>query len=189
MKKLITIVTTLSILGASSSIIGNRFYTVSAQNPLIPEQTVQTLAAETIDDIAIPTDILISVQTEHQGYAVTHASTVMRDGKQAYRLLVSRSDATTERDSFYLYYDTNWKSAGEEKIVPVTPTPMHIQSHIKVQVQSQPEAPAVTAPHPTVSDMPKPEQQPKPEPENTDKPIPRERITTTRPEKPHTGNN
>jgi hypothetical protein len=189
MKKLIITVTTLGILGASSTIIGNRLHTVSAQNPLAPEQTVQTLAAETVDEIAIPTDILVSVQTEHQGYAVTHASTAIRDDKQAYRLIVSRSDATTEPDSFYLYYDTNWKPAGEEKIVPVTSAPIHTQSHTKVRVQPQPEAPAVTAPHPTISDMPKPEQQPKPEPENTDKPIPRERITTTHPGRPQTGNN
>lgn len=110
MKKLIVTILSVAVLGITGTAV--------AESAPSPTATGGSLTTETVNDIAIPTDVLISVQTKYQGYAVTQASRTTRDGKPAYSLRVDPNDITTDYDGFYLLYDMSWKLLGEEKMAP-----------------------------------------------------------------------
>lgn len=115
MKKLIVTILAIATVGMTGTAVADSAPVTDQTN------TASSLATETINDIAIPTDVLIYVQTHYQGYAVTQASKTMRDGKQVYSLRVDPNDVTTDYDGFYLLYDSTWKLMGEEKMAPPAP--------------------------------------------------------------------
>ena len=120
MKKLIVLVLGTILVSLSGTAVANSAPDAAAQTNTA---TTGSLAAETINDISIPTEVLLYVQTNYQGYAVTQASKAARDGKPVYSLRVDPNDITTDYDGFYLLYDMNWKLLGEEKMTPPAPKP------------------------------------------------------------------
>lgn len=133
MKKLIIAVLSITTLGLSGTAVANGANSGAQMN------TGGSLATETVNDIPIPTDVLIYAQTHYQGYAVTQASKATRNGQQVYRLRVDPNNVTTDYDGFYLLYDTNWKLLGEEKMTPPpAPQPKQQTSNEKVPGSEKP---------------------------------------------------
>jgi hypothetical protein len=83
-----------------------------------PAGSIQQPPPSFINDIKVPFEVLMYVQTEYQGFAVTEAAQITRDGKQVYRLRVDRDDDSHDYESFYLLYDSNWKLIGKDTIQP-----------------------------------------------------------------------
>lgn len=81
------------------------------------------LAFSTIDGIEVPEEVLMNVQTEHQGYAVTHANKVARNPQAYYQLQVSKDTTANPFESIYLLYSENWDPSGREQ----APVPAQLQ--------------------------------------------------------------
>lgn len=151
MRKLVITFLGVSVLaiGMSTTVNG----APAANRPT--EASSALLSAETVDDVAVPLDVLLSIQTQYQGFAVTHADKVVRDGKQAYRLRVDQNDVANDGDAFYVLYDSSWKLLGEEKIAQPAKKPEAKKSE---EPQKPEEKPRVEQKKPdTETNTPKPE--------------------------------
>ena len=117
----------LIVLGLIASVIGIGGNMADAQNALPavqPSRTVPMRPSSVIDDIAVPLEVLNNIQLEFQGYAVTEARKLVRNGQEAYRLRIDRDDDRTDYESFYLTYDKDWFRIGDkEKAAAPRPKP------------------------------------------------------------------
>ncbi len=68
-----------------------------------------------IDDIDVPVAVLISVQSDHLGYAVTQADEVSSGGEEGYRLRLNRDDRPNGGEGIYLTFDKNWELIDEQE--------------------------------------------------------------------------
>ena len=117
MKKILAITAAASLLVSANLLFTTPQEAVSQQEG--PTAAVELL--ELIDGIAVPYDVLLDAQMEHPGFAVTGASTGIREGRDVYRLHIENSDHTSSRRNVYLLYDMQWRLMGEETLVAPAP--------------------------------------------------------------------
>ena len=122
MKRLIPVVTIGTLL-----VVGNAAF---ADPPATPDEKTQLQASRSmpgamINDIVVPYEVMIYVETEYPGHTVTDADKVTRSGTKGLRLRIDNDIYANERESVYLFYDAKWKLIEEEKITapPVQPKP------------------------------------------------------------------
>jgi hypothetical protein len=130
----------LIILGAVGIFSFNSMGTASSQeaeNATVPStgEAMFEMPPSMIDDIEVPNDVLMYVQMEYQGHAVTKASKISRNGGEVYRLLVDSDDKLYNNEFIYLLYDLNWQLIGEEKNqpAPVEVKPAAVEEDKKVE--------------------------------------------------------
>lgn len=142
---------TLAVAAVMTGVIamGTHAYAQQTQPGSAPEvekTNTQRLAGETIDNIVVPFDVLTAIQMYFEGYAVTHATEVQRNGQKAYRLEVSRDDISKTADTFYLVFDSKWDFISREAFVlPPKPAPKPAeQPKDEKKEEKKPEKPPQT---------------------------------------------
>ncbi|MDQ3064882.1 MAG: hypothetical protein M3Q36_01275 [bacterium] len=116
MKKLIIIATIVGVFSFSNLATANSPDPTSSP----PSQTHWSSFSE-LNDIKIPDEILMDIQMEFQGFAVTKAAKVNRNDRELYQLRVDKSDIPINYDGFYLYFDRDWKFVEREDIQAPAP--------------------------------------------------------------------
>lgn len=113
--------------------------------PEVEKTNTQRLAGETIDNIVVPFDVLTAIQMYFEGYAVTHANEVQRNGQKAYRLQIGRDDINKTADTFYLVFDSKWDFISREAFVaPPKPAPKPEEPKDDKKEEKKPEKPPET---------------------------------------------
>jgi hypothetical protein len=134
----------LLLVVISSFIIVSMFHKSGVAEQAIPVNEIAVADSmksmtSTIDGIAVPVESLMQIQMKYQGYAVTKAQQVNRNGKEVYELRVDRDDQTTDYDGFYLFYDKNWKFLDEQKITAPQKSKPQIAPSAKPEPAPAPE--------------------------------------------------
>lgn len=147
MKKLLLIAVSTIMTGVV--VVGTNVYAQQTQPGTAPEvekTNTQRLAGETIDNVTVPFDVLTAIQMYFEGYAVTHANEIQRNGQKAYRLQVGRDDINKTADTFYLVFDSKWDFIGREAyIAPPKPAPRPVeQPKDEKKEEKKPEKPVET---------------------------------------------
>jgi hypothetical protein len=116
MKKLILFGSTLIILSLSSSIQVN---SQQADNTATTAQiTALDMPPSVIDGIEVPNDVVMSIQMEYPGHAVTKAAKVSRGETTLYQLTVDQDDQLYNNKLIYVFYDMNWEWLRDERFTP-----------------------------------------------------------------------
>jgi hypothetical protein len=123
MKKLLLFGVLLSLVILSNSIKAGS-QQVDKTNASVVEAVVFEMPDSVIDGIPVPHEILMYVQMEYQGYAVTKANKVTQGSGTFYQLLVDNDDQPYNGLVIYLLYDTNWQLVSEQKTLPVPLNPV-----------------------------------------------------------------
>lgn len=129
-----------------------------ASQPTATQPTIVTV----MDEVPVPEEILVRIQSVYVGYAVTQATKGTKGSQAIYRLKIEHDNVSTDLKPVYLIYDTNWQFIEEEQWVPPAP------------VEVTPPAEPTPAPEPERHED-KPDE---------DKPKPQEQATQTQPQAP-----
>jgi hypothetical protein len=73
-----------------------------------------------IDGIEVPNDVLMSIQMEYPGHAVTKATKVSRGRTTLYQLTVDQDDQLYNNRLIYVFYDVNWQLVRSERFTPTS---------------------------------------------------------------------
>lgn len=174
MKKLIV----LSALAIAISSLSN---IATAQAPQ-DTNTVNTTSArsglvEIIDGIAVPHEILMQVQLDHQGKSIISVRETGAGSMKAY-LAVVDDDDVRDANVIHIYFDQEWNKLEELNITaPPAPEPATTEeAQPTEQTEPQPAPESAQTPSPSQT---KPEQKPiKPSSDNNTQTKPEEDSTT-----------
>jgi hypothetical protein len=119
-KRIIAIGTIAAIVGLSGGF--SLAEEADVYHVTAPDVTGSTLPTTFINDLEIPHEILEYVQLKHQGYAVTHATQLTRNGLRFYELRVDRGTGYNSHESIYMYFDADWKEIQVTEL-PIAPAP------------------------------------------------------------------
>ncbi|MDQ3123496.1 MAG: hypothetical protein M3Q14_02345 [bacterium] len=171
MKKLLILTLILATLSFGNAAVAN---TPDASES--PTSKTQWSSYSMLNDIQIPDEILMDIQMEYQGFAVTKATKVNHNGADLYQLKVDRSDIPVDYDGFYLYFDKDWKMVEKEDID--APAPVFRPAVEESKPQPEPEQEDTSGPSEEVEQekpierKPNRDPAPQPEPEPAPEPVP-----------------
>ena len=106
--------------------------------PELDDSSTREMPGAVIDDIKIPFDVLIYVETKYPGHAITEARKVTAEGKEAYRLRVDRDSLANDYNSIYLFYDMKWNLLDDQKMVAPPPEPVKEEPKPKTDDSREP---------------------------------------------------
>ena len=142
MKKFLIICLALAFIGMT------RIVGAEPTNPATEATppAVQPLIVTIMDEVPVPEEILVRIQSVYVGYAVTQATQASKGGQTIYRLKIEHDNVPSEFKPVYLIYDMAWQFIEEEQWVP--PAPVEVApppTEQPVQVEAAP-APAEEKP-------------------------------------------
>lgn len=143
---LITTLTLSAFLFGGMHIAGAQTSTANVAPP--PETEIgKSNQTATVDDINIPYEIIFFIEEKYPGHAVTQASKVSHEGKEAFRLRIDRDDVSSDYEGFYLLFNAKWSFISDQKITE-PPKPKEVpKSEVRTNAAPAPQPkPEQTAP-------------------------------------------